>query len=111
MPDYGFYTECYLGNRIPQQAFGAAVGRARDHLAQLQRVFRVVSAGQQATNMALCAMAEVLYDAHRRSGIRSAGVGDVTVQYQQEDGALEGKLLRCAGVYLDIYRGVDGWSK
>lgn len=105
MVDYGFYTDHYLGSRISEKAFPHAIARARDHLQCLSRVFRVVSPGEEATAMALCAMAELLYDAHRRSGIRSAGVGDVTVQYQAKD-TLDASLLRCAGLYLDIYRGV-----
>jgi len=110
MVDYGFYTDCYLGSRIPAQAFPAAIASAERQLERYRRSFRVVSAGSEATNMALCAMAEALYEDHRRSGIRSAGVGEVTVQYQQSAQSLDARLLRCAGLYLDIYRGVNGWS-
>ena len=105
MVDYGFYTDRYLGSRIPEKAFAYALARAQEHLECFRRVFRVVSPGEDSTAFALCAMAEQLYDAHRRSGVRSAAVGDVTVQYQDKE-ALEAALLRSAGLYLDIYRGV-----
>ena len=109
MVDYRFYTDCYLGSRIPEKAFPVAAARAGEYLNYLSRVCRVVSAGEETRKMALCAMAEKLYERHKRSGIRSAGVGGVTVSYREEpEESLLGQMLRCAGIYLDIYRGVDG---
>lgn len=110
MVDFDFYTGCYLGSRIPQKAFSAAAQRAQEYLQHLERVCRVVSAGEDCRKMALCAMAEKIYEAHRRSGVRSAEAGDLRMTYDDRQPPLSAQLLQCAGIYLDIYRGVDGWS-
>ena len=56
--------------------------------------------------MALCAMAEALYRGAGSQGIASTSIGGVRVQYR-EDGKLWQKMYRCAGIYLDIYRGKE----
>ena len=84
--------------------------RAQNVLERFKRVYRVESSGEEAENMALCAMAETLYAAERReSGISAATVGNVSVRYEndgQGHRALMGKLYEQASIYLDIYRGI-----
>ncbi len=107
MVEYDFYVNSYLGSAIPEKAFPGMAVRARDALARFERIYRVEACGEDSRNMAICAMAEAFFEAEKRSGMRSASVGNVTVQY--ENGALaelNRELYRKASIYLDIYRGV-----
>ena len=108
MVDYDFYVNSYLGSTIPENSFPGMAARAEAELQRFERIYRVESSGADARAMAICAMAETLYESGRRAGVRSANVGSVSVQYG--DGSSSGKdicreLYRRAGIYLDIYRG------
>ena len=103
MPDFQFYREVYLGSAIEEKAFPRLAARAAEYLQRLKRICRV-EGGEQAQAMAVCAMAESLL-AGKKPGVRAATVGGVSVQY--ESGAQEMALYRAAGIYLDIYRGVE----
>lgn len=107
MVDYDFYTNTYLGSAIPETAFYGAVEQAARALERFRRHYQV-SAAPDAQKLALCAMAEEVYQASRRSrDVVSAGVGKVTVRYTQEERrSLERRLYEQALLYLDIYRGV-----
>lgn len=109
MVDFEFYRNGYLGSIIPEKQFSAVAGRAEAELKRLQRCYRVSSSGSDSENMAICAMAEALFRAQGRQGISTASVGSVSVRYQDTDPekALRRELYRCAGIYLDIYRGVS----
>lgn len=102
MPGFGFYTDCFGGVRVPESAFYGCVLRARDALAQLKRIYRVTG-DETGENMALCAMAEAVYAARLDPGIASATVGSMSVKYDNQNGE---SLLKIAGRYLEIYRGV-----
>lgn len=105
MIDYDFYVNSYLGCTIPEKAFPGMVARASEALAQLRRQYQVLSSDGVSEKMALCAMAETLYDHRgRKSGVTSASVGGVSVRYE-DSGALQSRLLKQARIYLDIYRG------
>ena len=106
MVDYAFYTAVYLGSTVPEKAFPGAVKQAAAELASLRRCCRVVSPGEDSEKMALCAMAETLY-AHRNRGLASASVGSVRVQYDTGAAKLRQQLQEQAGIYLDLYRGVE----
>lgn len=99
MPHYGFYTEVYGGDRIPEAAFHGAVCRAYDALAAMKRRYTVTGT-QEEENMALCAMAEAVYAAR---GVESASVGSVSVRYGD---APKNAVYQAACRYLHIYRGV-----
>lgn len=104
MPDYTFYIDAYLGTRIPEKHFNRCAARAREALARLERCYQVTG-GTQARSLALCAMAEAIYEA--RGGMISASVGSLTVRYQDAvDRQLWRELYHRAGIYLDICRGV-----
>ena len=110
MADFEFYRSVYLGSLIPEKAFPEMAMRAGEHLARLQRHYRVTTDGTDSLNMAICAMAETLY-AHskRRSGVASASVGDVSVRYEGAESsgkALQRELYEKASIYLNISRGV-----
>ncbi len=108
MVSYDFYTNAYLGSAIPEQAFPGMATRAQGILDRFRRVYRVESTGEEAENMALCAMAETLYATQRRQGgVSGATVGSVSVRYENSTHrALMGQLYEQASIYLDIYRGV-----
>ena len=107
MVEYEFYVSCYLGSAIPESAFSGMAARAEAVLRRFGQLYTIADCGAECRKMALCAMAEVLYEAGRHKGIRAASTGTVSVQYQQDsDKALWRELYRSASIYLDIYRGV-----
>ncbi len=109
MVDFAFYRDSYLGSAIPENQFPAMASRAEAELERIKRRFRVSSHGSDSEGMALCAMAEALYRSQSRRGISTASVGSVSVRYQDADPQklLQRELYHCAGIYLDIYRGVS----
>ena len=110
MADYGFYTDVYLGSQIPEKAFPEMALRAGEHLARIQRNYRVNTEGTDSLNMAICAMAETLYaHSRRRSGVTAAAVGEVSVRYEGAESSgrsLLRELYEKASIYLEISRGV-----
>ena len=108
MVDYAFYRDAYLGSIVSEKAFPEAAARAKEFLDCLKTRFRVVSSGEEAEKLALCAMAEAVFQAEKRSGIRSASMGSVRVHYRDaSEKSLNRELYRKAAIYLDIYRGVS----
>ena len=110
MADFAFYTDAYLGNAIPEKAFPGMAQQAKAILARFQRMYRVEVPGEDSLNMAVCAMAEVLFAASkRRGGVTAASCGEVSVRYAEgglADRQLQRELYEKASIYLDIYRGV-----
>ena len=105
MVDYEFYVNCYMGSAIPEKAFSGLAAQAEQVLRRFQQAYRVESSGQNAENMAVCAMAESLWQ-NRNKGLASASIGSVSVQYETDPKALRRELFDKACIYLDIYRGV-----
>lgn len=105
MVKYEFYVNQYLGSFIPEKAFSGIVARAEQVLKRFKQVYRVESSGQEAESMAICAMAETLWQ-NRNKGLASANIGSVSVQYDTDRKALRRELFDKACIYLDIYRGV-----
>ena len=106
MVDFGFYCNDYLGSAIPEKAFSGVAAQAQRYLDKFKRVYRVESSGEEAEKLAVCAMAETLWD-NRNSGISSASVGSVEVRYDTNKVSMQRELFEKATIYLDIYRGVD----
>ncbi len=111
MVTYEFYTGSYLGSAIPESAFSGVAARAEEILRRMKKTYQVRSTGEISEKLALCAMAEALY-AHRgrKSGVRSAKMGEVSFAYDSEESCRRGlsrELYNRASVYLDIYRGVS----
>lgn len=115
MADYVFYTATYLGNSIPESDFPAMAARAGEQLAKYDRVYQV-QGSQEDRDMAVCAMADVLYyyeTAENGGLVTSSSVGSVSssVQFPALDFSRKAKsaeLYRCASRYLSIYRGLRG---
>ena len=105
MVKYEFYVNQYLGSYIPEKAFSSVASQAEQVLARFKQTYRVESSGQQAESMAVCAMAETLWQ-NRNRGVTSANIGSVSVRYETDRNALRRALYDKACIYLDIYRGV-----
>ncbi len=107
MVDFEFYVNQYVGSAIPEKAFAGVAAQAQRYLDRLKNVYRVESSGAEAENMAVCAMAEAIWE-NRNKGVASASVGSVAVRYETDRPSLGQTLYERACIYLDIYRGVGG---
>ena len=105
MVKYEFYVNQYLGSAIPEKAFSGVAAQAQRVLTKFKQVYRVESSGQDAEALAICAMAETLWQ-NRNKGLTSANIGSVSVRYETDRSALRRELYDKASIYLDIYRGV-----
>jgi len=105
MVKYEFYVNQYLGSCIPEKAFSGVAAQAERVLARFKQAYRVESSGQEAESLAICAMAETLWQ-NRNKGLTSANIGSVSVRYETDKRALRRELYDKACIYLDIYRGV-----
>ena len=105
MVKYEFYVNQYLGSCVPEKAFSGVAAQAEQVLARFKQSYRVESSGQGAEAMAICAMAESLWQ-NRNKGLTSASIGSVSVRYETDRNVLRRELFDKASIYLDIYRGV-----
>lgn len=88
MPDYTFYREIYLGEDIPQEAFPRLLCRAGAELARMRDLYAVAPRRgldpEQAQAMALCAIADAMYEFEQEDearGLASLTVGSVSETY------------------------------
>lgn len=106
MPTYEFYVNCYLGTAIPEAAFLPVAKQAAAILERFKNLYVVQSPGAESEKLAICAMAETLYEnARRGGGVSAARVGSMSVQYASSQ-SVNRQLYQKARIYLDIYRGV-----
>lgn len=117
MIDYNFYTDTYHGCSISADEWQQLEARATDQLRRYKRIYTVTAPEENAEAMAVCAMAEAMaYFIAAQNGmgaVASASIGSVSVSYGSAANSIdispkgqEKELLRCAKVYLDVYRGV-----
>lgn len=117
MVDFTFYQETYRGTSLALEEFQIFGKRAEEQLAKYKRIYNITAPDENSEAMAACAMADALaYFCAAQNGtggsVASASIGSVSVSYgggQAVDcspKAQERELLRCAKLYLDIYRGV-----
>lgn len=117
MVDYAFYVETYHGASIPEKDWPYFEARAADQLARYKRTYTVTAPEADSESKAICAMADALayFEAAQSGGgdqVASASIGSVSTSYAGASGVdLSAKgqakeLYRCAGMYLEIYRGV-----
>lgn len=119
MVEFAFYRDVYGGDSVPEGEFRAYARDASAHLERYKRIYAVTATGENSEEMALCAMIDALFyfDWARNGGAAaSVSVGSVSssrAQSAQPDSGLAAQsreLFRCAGLYLDIYRGTErGW--
>ena len=106
MVDFDFYRNQYLGEAITEKAFPNLAEQAAGILAGYERKY--LSNGVEISRkMAVCAMAEVLQEHHRRCRHTAAALGSARVEYAAPKEPLERRLYRAACIYLDFYRGVS----
>ncbi len=114
MVRYEFYRGTYRGDAAPEAEFPALARDAAAQLARYKRIYTVSApAGQEESEqMAMCAMIDALYYFQTAgSAGASVSVGSVSSsvgQGAQPDcsaKAQAAELLRCARLYLDVYRG------
>lgn len=117
MVNFEFYQKTYGGDALSSGDFAAFSKRAEDQLRMYKRTYTVTAPDENAEAMAVCAMADTLaYFCAAQNGsggsVASASIGSVSVSYGSGQAvdcspkAQERELLRCARLYLDIYRGV-----
>lgn len=115
MVDYMFYVDDYHGCSIPVNGYYSYIARAEDQLNHYKRVYTVEAPSAKAEELAVCAMADVIYAieaAQNGAGaVSSASIGSVSVSYggtSSMDLSRKGQareLYEAACRYLDIYRG------
>lgn len=118
MPDYDFYRAAYGGSSLTADEWCEFGKRAAEQLARYKRIYTVTAPEDDAESMAICAMADALaYFTAAQNGtggaVSSASIGSVSISYGNAANAVDlstkgqaRELLRCARLYLDIYRGV-----
>ena len=117
MVEFEFYRGTYQGTALTSEEWPLFGKRAGEQLARYKCIYTVTAPDENAEAMAVCAMADALaYFCAAQNGsggsVASASIGSVSVSYgsgQTVDcspKAQERELLRCARLYLDIYRGV-----
>ena len=106
MVTYDFYRDVFLGCELEEEEFPKAAARAERWMQKIERTCYVAPVGADSRDLAVCAAAEVMEQHRRQEGVAQTAVGGVSVRYDKK--SLERKLLTCAGVFLDIRRGVSG---
>ena len=107
MADFDFYRNQYLGEAITEKAFPNLAEQAKRVLEGYRRKYILATDEEASLKMAVCAMAEVLQDHHRRCRHTAASVGSTSIHYPVPKETLEHRLWKAANVYLDFYRGVS----
>ena len=115
MVGYEVYINDYNGCSIPELEFYSYAARAEDQLNCYKRIYTVEAPSAKAEELAVCAMADVIYSiaAAQNGGgaVSSATIGSVSVSYggaASVDLSRKGQareLYEAACRYLDIYRG------
>ncbi len=106
MVDFTYYCQEYLGVQIPEKHFDRCLARASDVLQAMERVYRIAGTAEE-RKLALCAMAEGVYEQEHRRGVVSATAGSMSVRYADaHPRQLWRELYDKAAIYLEISRGV-----
>lgn len=117
MVEFAFYKDTYKGGSIQEADWPVFAARAEDQLNRFKRIYAVTAPDENAESMAICALAEALdyFTAVQNGGggpVSSASIGSVSASYagaaavDVSPKGQEKELLRCARMYLNIYRGV-----
>ena len=107
-PDFAYYRDDYMGGSIPEKAFDRCASRAAEVLEAFCRNYLVIG-GEDCRKMAICAMAEAMFEASGHRGVVASSAGNASVRYDpgaNSDLALRRELYHRARIYLDFYRGV-----
>ena len=108
---YQFYVDTFHGGAISKEEWPAVEREAGATIKRYQRIYTVTETGENSLQMAVCAVAEVLYSyAQTSGGVSSASIGSVSVSYGNTSESRKEQARECynaARTYLDIYRGVS----
>ena len=112
VPDYRYYVETYLGEDIPEKKFPRFIRRAGDELRRMREMYAVAPRQgldpELAESMALCAVADAMYEFAQEDearGIAKVSVGSVSETYTAPPELCSRTLAdRAAGYYLRIGR-------
>lgn len=82
MTDFNFYSETYCGSLIPADAWDAVCRDAEAQMNRYERIYHVSYPQTGSRNMAVCAMAEALYEFAQLQdaggAVQSVSVGNVS---------------------------------
>ena len=96
---YEFYTQTFLGRKIPEDVFAYYAARAGEFITAR---YGSVPAGEM-LDKAVCACAEVCYSSEPGTVLSSEKVGDYSVTYSggaDMSQSLESRLVAVLSVYL-----------
>ena len=106
MPDYSFYVNDYLGEDIPEADFARVRKRAGDELRRMRDMYAVTPRQgldpEMAENMALCAVADAMYEFAQEDearGLAKVSVGSVSETYTAPPQLCAATLALRAGHY------------
>ena len=115
--DYSFYTNTYKGDSITENEFPRILARVTAQLDKYKRMWTVTvpDGVENAEEMALCSMADAFfyYETQQNGGYISSTIGSVSsskgCSMDISTHAQDKEMLKCAEMYLDIYKGVGKW--
>lgn len=114
MPDFEFYRSRFGGQELTQEEFSQFAREGCAVLDNYMRRYRLVPVAENAREMAICQLAEVLaWFEWAASGGAAGGisVGSVAMTGVKSPdlsrSAKAQELYRAAGLYFDIYRGAQ----
>ena len=103
MVDYGFYISEFSGVTIPEDEFGYYAKRAFDRISAY--TLNRADADCEETSLAVCAVADILYQTEGRCGLSSEAADGYSADYSD----VSGLLYQTAQTYIPaslFYRGV-----
>lgn len=111
MLGYEFYCTKFNGCSIPNESFSVYIHRATQELERIKRLYTVTGT-DKAFQLAVCAVADVLYyfdNAINGQG-KSVSIGSVSESGASVDVSIKAQkkeIYSAVCLYLDVYRGVN----
>lgn len=115
MVDYTYYTQQW-GGEMSREEFERAEPAAAAQLRRYKRIYKMRKSTMEQEQQAVCAMADAIsYFEQAENGEVSGSMQLGSLKVERAAGtvpeltprAKSRELYRCAGLYLDIYRGVQ----
>lgn len=103
MVSFEFYVNEYHGGTVPESDWVRMEARAQLQMEKWKRSMSFSGEDRQ-VNLAICALADGLWEADSMGMLRSASIGSVSVEYRVKNP--EKMLLERISSFVDVYRGV-----